>query len=332
MRLRTLGKNGPAVSSIGLGCMGMSFGYGGYEDEKSVNTLHQAVEEGINFFDTAEVYGPYINEELVGRALKPFRNRVLIATKFGFNISEKGQGIERMVGVISDPKHIRQSVEGSLQRLGVEVIDLLYQHRVDPNVPIEDVVGTMADLVKEGKVKWLGLSEASADTLRRAHAIHPITALQTEYSLWSREVEESILPTCRELGIGFVPYSPLGRGFLSGKINRTDQLKSSDFRRTLPRFEQNALDHNARLLTTLSDIAKEHDAQPAQIALAWLLAQGENIVPIPGVRQLTHLKENVLATELTLSPQQISKLSETFAKKEISGERYTDQELKMLSI
>ncbi len=332
MRLRTLGKNGPAVSSIGLGCMGMSFGYGGYEDEKSVNTLHQAVEEGINFFDTAEVYGPYINEELVGRALKPFRNRVLIATKFGFNISEKGQGIERMVGVISTPKHIRQSVEGSLQRLDVEVIDLLYQHRVDPTVPIEDVVGTMADLVKEGKVKWLGLSEASADTLRRAHAIHPITALQTEYSLWSREVEESILPTCRELGIGFVPYSPLGRGFLSGKINRTDQLKSSDFRRTLPRFQQNALDHNARLLTTLSNIAKEHDAQPAQIALAWLLAQGENIVPIPGVRQLTHLKENVLATELTLSPQQISKLSETFAKKEISGERYTDQELKMLSI
>ncbi len=332
MRLRTLGKNGPAVSPIGLGCMGMSFAYGGYKDADSVRTLHQAVEEGVNFFDTAEVYGPYINEELVGRALKPFRKKVFIATKFGFDISEKGHGVERMVGVTSHPQHIRRSVEGSLKRLGVEAIDLLYQHRVDPLVPIEEVISTMADLVKEGKVKWLGLSEASSTTLRRAHAVHPITAMQTEYSLWSREVEDSILPACQELGVGFVPYSPLGRGFLSGKISHSAQLKNDDFRRGLPRFQQQAIDNNAALLAPLNEIARENAVFPAQIALAWLLAQGENIVPIPGIRQLQHLRENVAATHLELSENHLSELSETFSRNNISGKRYTDEELLMLDL
>nr|WP_318381179.1 aldo/keto reductase [uncultured Enterobacter sp.] len=332
MKIRKLGKNGPDVSALGLGCMGMSFAYGSSDEQQSAKLLHQAVETGINFFDTAELYGPYTNEALLGRTLKHVRQNVIIATKFGFNISDKGEGMARISGVTSHPDHIRRAVEGSLRRLGTDVIDLLYQHRVDPAIPVEEVVGVMADLVHEGKVRWLGLSEASASTLRRAHRVHPITALQSEYSLWSRDVENDVLATCRELGVGFVPYSPLGRGFLTGKLKDPHQLSEDDFRRSLPRFQAPAMQKNRMLLKVLEEVADEQAATPAQTALAWLLAQGEEIVPVPGMRKHHHLIENVKAVELTLNDSQRDRLSQAFSEVAVTGKRYTDAELQMVNL
>lgn len=332
MKTRLLGNNGPAVSALGLGCMGMSFGYGGSNEAESEKVLQEAADLGVSFFDTAEVYGPYTNEALLGRALRKVRDKVIIATKFGFDISEHGQGVERMVGVTSQPDHIRVSVEGSLKRLGIETIDVLYQHRVDPSVPIEDVVGVMSDLVKEGKVRWLGLSEASANTLRRAHAVHPISALQSEYSLWSRDVEKEILPACKELGIAFVPYSPIGRGFLTGQMTTTDGLSADDYRRTLPRFQQVEMQKNMLLLDVIKKIAAECEATPAQVALTWLLAQSNNIIPIPGARKIAHIKDNMAAADVSLTADQIALLSATFTPDAVSGERYTQTELNMVNL
>jgi aryl-alcohol dehydrogenase-like predicted oxidoreductase len=332
MKTRILGKNGPEVSALGLGCMGMSFAYGGSDEKNALDTLRQSVEAGVTFFDTAEVYGPYENEVLVGKALRPVRDRVVIATKFGFHIKDEGQGRERMDGVNSRPEHIRRSVEGSLQRLGVETIDVLYQHRVDPSVPIEDVVGAMADLVQEGKVRWLGLSEASAATLRRACAVHPISALQSEYSLWSREVEGDILPVCRELGVGFVPYSPIGRGFLSGKMKDLQGLAADDFRRSLPRFQQQEMEKNQVLIAVLEEIAAAHSASAAQVSLAWLLSQGDDIVPIPGARRIGHIRENMASADLALAPEQIARLSQAFAPVNVAGDRYSRAELGMVNL
>ena len=288
MKKRKLGKSGLEVSAIGLGCMGMSFGYGPAADKKEMIALiHKAVEQGVNFFDTAEIYGPFINEELVGEALAPFRKEVVIATKFGFRIQEGKQA-----GVDSRPEHIKEVAEASLKRLKIEVIDLFYQHRVDPNVPIEEVAGAVKDLIKEGKVKHFGLSEAGAGTIRRAHAVQPVTALQSEYSLWTRKPEEEILPTLEELGIGFVPFSPLGKGFLTGKMNENTTFDSGDFRNILPRFTPEALKANQALIDQIGKIAAKKNATTAQIALAWLLTQKQWIVPIPGTTKLHRLTEN----------------------------------------
>ncbi|MFZ6742472.1 aldo/keto reductase [Undibacterium sp. JH2W] len=332
MKMRQLGSSELFVSAIGLGCMGMSFAYGSGDDAESIKTIHRAVDLGVTFFDTAEVYGPFANEELVGRALKELRGKVTIATKFGFKILPEGKGVERMAGVDSRPSHIRAAVEGSLARLGVEAIDLLYQHRVDPAVPIEDVVGTMADLVREGKVKHLGLSEVSAQTLRRAHAVHPIAAVQSEYSLWSRDVEAEILPACQELGVGFVPYSPLGRGFLTGKLNSTDGLSSDDYRRSLPRFQAESLGANKLLILELERLATKRGVTAAQLALAWILAQNESIIPIPGVRRLAHLEENLAATDIVLTQTELADIAAAIPAKAIQGERYTEKELGMVGL
>ncbi|WP_218802889.1 aldo/keto reductase, partial [Klebsiella quasipneumoniae] len=282
MKTRYLGKEKFQVSALGLGCMGMSFAYGGAEESQAINTIHAAVDMGVTFLDSAEVYGPFDNEVLVGKAIKGIRDKVQIATKFGFRILPTGQGLERMAGVDSRPEHIREAVEGSLKRLNIETIDLLYQHRVDPAVPVEEVVGTMADLVKEGKIRHIGLSEVSAQTLRRACKVHPITAVQTEYSLWTREPEGGILKACRELGVGFVPYSPLGRGFLTGKITDPSLFAADDFRRNLPRFQAETMRKNQQLLDRLQQVAGRYDATLAQMALAWVMSKGEDIVPIPG--------------------------------------------------
>jgi aryl-alcohol dehydrogenase-like predicted oxidoreductase len=286
MQKRKLGKSNLEVSAIGLGCMGMSFSYGPPKDKQEMTSLlHAAVERGITFFDTAEVYGPFLNEELVGEALAPFRGKVVIATKFGFDLSGSDNQ-PGAPGVNSRPEHIKQAVEGSLKRLKVETIDLLYQHRVDPNVPIEDVAGAVKQLIQAGKVKHFGLSEAGAQTIRRAHAVQPVTALQSEYSLWTRTPEKEVIPTIEELGIGFVPYSPLGKGFLTGKMNENTTFDSSDFRSGLPRFTQEALKANQALIELLGSIAERKKATPAQIALAWLLAQKPWMVPIPGTTKL----------------------------------------------
>ena len=269
-----------SVSAVGLGCMGMTFAYGGQDEADAIRTLHRAVDIGVTFFDTAEVYGPFDNEILIGKALKGRWDKVVIATKFGFKIADEGEGMSRMVGVDSRPEHLKAVAESSLGRLGIEQIDLFYQHRVDPNVPIEDTVGAMADLVRQGKVKALGLSEASAATIRRAHKVHPIAAVQSEYSLWSRDPEDGVLAVCRELGIGFVPYSPLGRGLLTGTINRPDELGADDWRKTLPRFQAENMDANAVLIATLKGLAADKGVTPAQLALAWVLHQGDFIVPI----------------------------------------------------
>ena len=274
-----------SVFPVGLGCMGMSFAYGGQEEKDAIATLRRAVDIGVTLFDTAEVYGPFENEKLVGKALKDVRDKVVIATKFGFKISDEGEGVERMVGVDSRPEHVKAVAEASLKRLGIDVIDLYYQHRVDPDVPIEDTVGAMAELVREGKVRALGLSEASAATIRRAHAVHPIAAVQSEYSLWSREPEAEVLPVCRELGIGFVPYSPLGRGLLTGTIRTPEALGDDDWRRTLPRFQADNMAANAAVIDALAAIAGNKGVTPAQLALAWVLHQGDFIVPIPGRAQ-----------------------------------------------
>lgn len=330
MKTRTLGQ-GLNVSAIGLGCMGMSFAYGGAPEAESISTLHRALELGVTFWDTAEVYGPFENEELLGKALKGRRDQVQVATKFGFKISDQGVGRERIAGVDSRPEHVREAVEGSLKRLGIETIDLLYQHRVDPSVPIEDTVGAMAELVSAGKVRFLGLSEASAATLRRAHAVHPITALQSEYSLWYRDAEKEVLPTCAELGIGFVPYSPLGRGFLTGKL-KVEELDAKDMRRGLPRFQDEALAQNMRLVDALNRLAEQRGCTAAQLALAWLLAQKPWVVPIPGARKSTHLADNAGAVDISLDAAALAAIAEALPAEAVVGERYDEKNQRMTNL
>ncbi|MBZ4034930.1 aldo/keto reductase [Flavobacterium sp. 17A] len=319
MHTRKLGNNGLEVSSLGLGCMGMSFGYGPAHDKKEmISLLRSAYEKGITFFDTAECYGPFLNEELLGEALSPFRDKVVIATKFGFLEGDSKKGLD------SRPEWIRKSVEGSLKRLNTEVIDLYYQHRVDPNVPIEDVAGTIKDLIQEGKVKHFGLSEAGVESIRRAHAVQPVTALQSEYSLWWRTPEEEIFPVLEELGIGFVPFSPLGRGFLTAKIDENTQFDSTDFRNTLPRFTPEARKVNQALVDLLSKIAAEKGATNAQVALAWILAQKPWIAPIPGTTKLPRLEENLGAVDLKLSAQDLAEIENAASKIKIEGSRYPE--------
>ncbi|MEI8698428.1 aldo/keto reductase [Mesorhizobium mediterraneum] len=330
MQTRKLG-NELDVYPVGLGCMGMSFVYGGQPEADAIATLRRAVEIGVNFFDTAEVYGPYENETLLGKALKPVRDQVTIATKFGFKILEEGNGVERMAGVDSRPEHVKAVAEASLQRLGVEVIDLYYQHRVDPNVPIEDTVGAMAELVREGKVRALGLSEASAATIRRAHAVHPISAVQSEYSLWSRDPEEEVFAVCRELGIGFVPYSPLGRGLLTGTIAKPEALGADDWRLTLPRFQADAMAANAAVIATLERMATEKGVTPAQLALAWVLHQGDFIVPIPGARKIRHLEQNAAAAQIALSDTEVASIGDALSPEKVVGKRYTEAALALVN-
>lgn len=330
MKTRYLGKNKFQVSALGLGCMGMSFAYGGAEESQAINTLHAAVDLGVTFLDTAEVYGPFDNEVLIGKAIKGLRDKVQIATKFGFRILPGGHGLERMAGVDSRPEHIREAVEGSLKRLNIDTIDLLYQHRVDPTVPVEDVVGTMAELVKEGKILHIGLSEVSADTLRRACEVHPITAVQTEYSLWTREPEENIIQACRELGVGFVPYSPLGRGFLTGKITDPSVFADDDFRRNLPRFQHDAMRKNQQLLSQLRDIADKYGCTLAQLALAWVMSKGDDIVPIPGARKIAHLQDNVGAVSLTISDADSKVIDHIFTPDNVHGLRYNQGDFNLI--
>ena len=332
MKMRKLG-DGLDVSALGLGCMGMSWAYGPAPDKaQTFKLLARAVELGVTFFDTAEVYGPFVNEELVGEGLRPFRDKVVIATKFGFKIAppKEAGGPARMVGVDSRPEHIREVAEASLKRLGVEAIDLLYQHRVDPNVPIEEVAGAVKDLITEGKVKHVGLSEAGVDTIRRAHAVQPVAALQSEYSLWTRDPEAQILPVLRELGIGLVPYSPLGRGFLTGALTSDAGLAADDFRRGLPRFQGEAMTANLSLVETLKALAAERGATPAQLALAWLLHQGPDIVPIPGTTKIARLEENLVAVELVLSDDDLARISAAVPETAVEGARYSEAGLAMV--
>ena len=329
MQTRELGRRGLEVSAIGLGCMGISQSYGTpLSKQDGVRLIRDAVERGVTFFDTAEVYGPFTNEEVVGEALRPFRDQVVIATKFGFDIDFDTR---QNRGVTSRPERIRQAVEGSLRRLGVQTIDLLYQHRVDPNVPIEDVAGTVRDLIGEGKVRHFGMSEPGVQTLRRAHAVQPVTAVQNEYSLWWRQVETNgILATCDELGIGFVPYSPLGRGFLTGAITKETQLGEGDFRRSSPRFSPEAIDKNLAFVDLLKRVASEKQATPAQIALAWLLAQRPYIVPIPGTTKLHRLDENIGAAAVQLSDADLREIDEGASTIEPEGERYAPAQMAMV--
>lgn len=332
MQKRKLGKSNLEVSAMGLGCMGMSFSYGPPKDKQEMTTLlHAAVERGITFFDTAEVYGPYLNEELVGEALAPFRGKVVIATKFGFDLSGNDNR-PGAPGVNSRPEHLKQAVEGSLKRLKVDAIDLLYQHRVDPNVAIEDVAGAVKELIQAGKVKHFGLSEASVKTIRRAHAVQPLTALQSEYSLWWRKPEQEVIPTLEELGIGFVPYSPLGKGFLTGKIDENAKFDSTDFRSKLPRFAPEALKTNQALIELLGRIAKRKNATPAQIALAWLLAQKPWIVPIPGTTKLARLEENIGAVAIQLTSDDLREIDSASSKIKVEGARYPEAIEKMTGL
>jgi aryl-alcohol dehydrogenase-like predicted oxidoreductase len=326
MEKRILGNNGLEVSALGLGCMGLSFGYGpAAEKEDAIRLIRKAFEAGITFFDTAEAYGPFNNEELLGEAVAPFRRQVVIATKFGFKEGKTGLGLD------SSPANIRSMVEAALKRLRTDVIDLLYQHRVDPNVPIEDVAGAVKDLIREGKVKHFGLSEAGVQTIRRAHAVQAVTALQSEYSLWWREPEQAILPVLEELGIGFVSFSPLGKGFLTGKIDETTTFDKSDFRNTVPRFSEENRKANQTVVDLLGRIAKRHHATNAQIALAWLLAQKPWIVPIPGTTRVHRLEENVGAASLSLSTDDLKKINEAVATIEVKGARYSEQAQKMVN-
>jgi aryl-alcohol dehydrogenase-like predicted oxidoreductase len=327
---RKLGKNGLEVSAIGLGCMGMSFGLGPAPEKKDMITLiHDAVEHGITFFDTAEVYGPYFNEELVGEALAPVREQVVIATKFGFALDPKGG--PKWTGLNSRPKHIREVAEASLKRLGIETIDLFYQHRVDPEVPIEDVAGAVKDLIQQGKVKHFGLSEAGVKTIRRAHAVQPLTALQSEYSLWWREPEAEILLALEELGIGFVPFSPLGKGFLTGKIDENTAFDNTDFRSTVPRFSPENRKANQAMVDLLSEVALRKNATPAQIALAWLLAQKPWIVPIPGTTKTERLYENLGSVSIILTPAELIEINTAAEKIQVHGERYPESAAKMIN-
>ncbi|HTS27966.1 MAG TPA: aldo/keto reductase [Bryobacteraceae bacterium] len=327
MQKRKLGQSGLEVSALGLGCMGMSFSYGPPKDKQEMITLlRTAVERGITFFDTAEVYGPFLNEELVGEGLAPFREQVVIATKFGFDLNPKldPRGMKGPPGLNSRPEHIKQAVEGSLQRLKVETIDLLYQHRVDPNVPIEDVAGAVKDLIHEGKVKHFGLSEAGVQTIRRAHAVQPVTALQSEYSLWTRTPEKEVIPTIEELGIGLVPYSPLGKGFLTGKIGEDAKFDSTDFRSTLPRFTPEALKANQALIGLLAAIGERKKATVAQVALAWLLARKPWMAPIPGTTRLNRLEENIGAVSIHLTADDLRDIDEAASKITVQGARYPE--------
>ena len=328
MTTRTLGPDKVPVSAIGLGCMGMSDFYGPRDDAQSIATMHRAVDLGVTFFDTADMYGPHTNERLVGQALKPYRDRVLIATKFGI-VRDLVDASKRTIN--GTPEYVRSSCDGSLQRLGVDHIDLYYQHRVSPETPIEETVGAMADLVKAGKVRYLGLSEASAATLRRAHAVHPIAALQSEYSLWSRDIEGEIIETCRELGVTIVPYSPLGRGFLTGAIRRFEDLAPDDFRRRAPRFQGANFSKNLALVDAVAEMAQIKGCTPAQLALAWVLAQGPDMVPIPGTRSVPRLEENLAAVDVTLDEADLSRLEAIVPPEVVSGQRYPEDGMKFVN-
>lgn len=333
MKTRELGRSGLQVSALGLGCMGMTFAYGPSDEGQAEATLRRAVELGVTLFDSAEMYGPYTNEVLLARVLKPWARRISIATKVGFRLDGQGEGMQRVTGVDGRPAALTAAVEGSLRRLGAETIDLLYLHRADPAVPIEDSVGALADLVRAGKARWLGLSEVSGATLRRAHAVHPIAALQSEWSLWSRDIERDALPVARELGVGVVPYSPLGRGFLTGRLLSPEQLAADDFRHAVPRFQGDAFARNReRLVPVLQRLAAERGATPAQLALAWLLSRGDDVVPIPGARTVTHLEENFAADAIALDTATLAAIDAALPESAVEGARYAEPEMALVNL